>query len=270
MTRFRLDLAYDGTDFHGWAAQPGLRTVEGELTRAIEVALERGALPPSHQLVVAGRTDAGVHARAQVAHLDIEAKVTCGVRLVVQLVHLLPHDIVLHKLVPAPDGFDARFSAIGRTYFYRLWDSYSPIDPIARRSVTVLPVHLDTDAMAAAAASLIGLRDFAAFCRPHDGGTSIRHLRRFDVFPVDGTIECWLEADAFAHSMVRSLVGAVTQVGAGRRDIAWLAGMVAMTSRANDVPVLPPCGLTLEGVAYPPDDQLAARAEAARSLRSLP
>jgi len=270
MTRFRLDLAYDGTDFHGWAAQPGQRTVEGELQHAIATALVCCGLPGSQALVVAGRTDAGVHARAQVAHLDAEAESGDATRLASQIARLLPPDIALHRLLPAPDGFDARFSATGRTYCYRLWDATSPVDPITRRNVTRLPMNLDTGAMAVAGASLVGLRDFAAFCRPREVGTSIRQLRRFDVSRVGGTIECWLEADAFAHSMVRSLVGAVCEVGAARRDTDWLAHVAALPHRSGDVPVLPPGGLTLEAVTYPPDDQLAARAEQARQLRSLP
>jgi len=272
MTRFRLDLGYDGTDFHGWAAQTSLRTVQGTLMDAIARALADFGLPPDQVLVAAGRTDAGVHARRQVAHLDVEVpddRVTDFIR---RLAGLLPKDIALHSLAPAPPAFDARFGATGRTYCYRIWDAASlPFLPF-RLAVTILPVALDIDAMASAAATLLGLRDFAPFCRPREGATTIRQLRRFDVGRLQApsrTIECWLEADAFCHSMVRSLVGAVTAVGAGQRDLDWLARVAASDSRVSEVQVLPPGGLTLEDVTYPPDEELSRRAAEARQRRSL-
>jgi len=306
MTRYRIDLAYDGTDFHGWAAQPGQRTVEGVLRDAIVAALTTLGLPPECAITVAGRTDAGVHARGQVAHMDVRADPatplrsaqddengapsSCALRLraaqapsqdlATTLTRLisrgLPDEVSLHHVTPAPDGFDARFSATGRTYCYRLWDDVSVPFPALGRMVTPAPWRLDVDTMAQAAASLTGLRDFAPFCRSHDaakaaqGATTIRHLRRFDVARAEDpsrTIECWLEADAFCQSMVRSLVGAVVTIGGGRHDLAWLTAVASGTSRASDVPVLPPKGLTLEAVTYPPDDQLAARAEQARNTR---
>jgi len=284
MTRYRLDIAYDGTDFHGWAAQPGQRTVEGVLRDAIEAALTTLGLPPDCAITVAGRTDAGVHARGQVAHVDIPRhparSETESQDLATTLTRLisrgLPDDVFLHHVTPAPDGFDARFSATGRIYCYRLWDFNSVIFPPMQSAVTTVPEYLDIDAMAQAAASLVGLRDFAPFCRAHDaakaaqGATTIRHLRRFDVVRAadpSRTIECWLEADAFCQSMVRSLVGAVVTIGGGRHDLAWLETVAAGKARANDVPVLPPKGLTLEAVTYPPNDQLAARAEIARNTR---
>jgi len=279
MTRYRLDIAYDGTDFHGWAAQPGQRTVQGVLQDAIEEALTTLGLPPNCAITVAGRTDAGVHARGQVAHVDVSADPATSRRMTDLgrlLARNLPPDIVLHRAATAPDGFDARFSATGRTYCYRLWDDISVPFPALARVVTPAPWHLDIDAMAQAATTLVGLRDFAPFCRAPDatklaqGATTIRHLRRFDVARASDpsrTIECWLEADAFCQSMVRSLVGAVVTVGGGRHDLGWLAGVADGNTRANDVPVLPPGGLTLEAVTYPPDDQLAVRAELARNTR---
>jgi len=298
MTRYRLDLAYDGTDFHGWAAQPGQRTVQGVLQDAIAAALATLDLPPDCAITVAGRTDSGVHARGQVVHVDVQADPATPLRsaqddengapsscaksqdLVTTLTRLisrgLPGDVSLHHVTPAPDGFDARFSATGRTYCYRLWDDVSVPFPALGRMVTPAPWCLDVDTMAQAAASLTGLRDFAPFCRAHDaakaahGATTIRHLRRFDVVRAadpSRTIECWLEADAFCQSMVRSLVGAVVTIGGGRHDLAWLTGVATGKARASDVPVLPPKGLTLESVTYPPADQLAARAEIARNTR---
>ena len=278
MTRYRLDIAYDGTDFHGWATQPGIRTVQGVLQCTIAAALSDLSLPTQHSLTVAGRTDAGVHARDQVAHLDCELPVEKLGAMVALVKRHLPADIQLLAGRIAAPGFDARFSATGRTYCYRLWDLNSVVFPPLQRAVTIVPTDLDVDAMAQAGAGLVGLREFAPFCRAPSpartaqGATTIRHLRRFDVARLPDpsrTIECWLEADAFCQSMVRSLVGAVATVGAGRRNLAWLESVAAGHARANDVPVLPPGGLTLDAVTYPPDDQLASRAEQARSTRSL-
>ena len=278
MTRYRLDIAYDGTNFHGWAVQPGLRTVQGVLQDAIGTALATLGQSPESAITVAGRTDAGVHARGQVAHLDADLPVErlgAVARLVRQK---LPDDIQLLASQIAPPGFDARFSATGRTYCYRLWDFNSVIFPPMQSAVTTVPEHLDIGGMTQAASTLVGLHDFAPFCRAHEaakaarGATTIRHLRRFEVVRATDpsrTIECWLEADAFCQSMVRSLVGAVVAVGSGRRDLAWLAGIAAGQTRAGDVTVLPPDGLTLEAVTYPPNDQLAARATEARNTRSL-
>ena len=269
--RFRLDLAYDGTDFHGWAAQPGLRTVEGTLSDAIGAALPLVGCPSGHELVVAGRTDAGVHARAQVAHLDAAVDAGFAPELRRHVARLLPPDVALHTLTPARDGFDARFSATSRTYCYRLWDEASSPQPVLRWMVAQVPWRLDVDAMAGAATSLLGLHDFAAFCRPREGATTVRELRRAEVARgADGMIECRLTADAFCHSMVRSLVGALVAVGAGRRDAGWVASLLDRDVRANDVTVMPACGLTLEAVDYPPDDQLAARAQQARNRRDCP
>jgi len=272
MTRFRLDLAYDGSDFHGWATQPGLRTVQGQLEQFLAQALTDLRRPTKVELTVAGRTDAGVHARGQVAHFDADFDVAQVSILLRRLSSLLPVDLVVHRLVPMPTGFDARFSALGRAYCYRLWDAESLPSPVMRQMVTSWPGSLDVDRMAEAAASLLGLRDFAAFCRPREGATTIRTLRRFDVFRTTDAsrmIECWLEADAFCHSMVRSLVGAVATVGAGKRDLAWLEQAATASQRVNEVTVLAPGGLTLEAVTYPPNDQLASRAIEARQTRGM-
>ena len=184
---------------------------------------------------------------------------------------MLPDDVVVRRVSRAPDGFDARFSAIWRHYVYRLWDAGSRPDPLLRGHVVRVRERLDLEAMNQAAAMLIGLRDFAPFCRRNDFGTSIRHLTHFEMTRTDDDtqlIECHVQADAFCHSMVRSLVGAVWAVGAGRRDLAWLERVAAHPVRHNDVYVMPAHGLCLERVGYPPDDQLADRAEQARSLRT--
>lgn len=266
--RWRLDLAYDGTDFHGWASQHGLRTVQGELEGWISTVLR---LEEPAQLTVAGRTDAGVHARGQVAHLDLAAEHD-GQQLAYRLGRVLPADVVVHDIRCAPEGFDARFSAIWRRYVYRLWDADSRPDPLLRSQVTKVTERLDVDAMQAATGVLLGLRDFAPFCKHRVGATTIRELTKLQIRRLDdacGTVQIDVRADAFCHSMVRSLVGALWAVGAGRRDVDWLAAVAASPVRHPEVHVMRPEGLCLEEVGYPSDDRLAARAQQARAHRVL-
>lgn len=271
--RWRLDLAYDGTRFSGWAAQPGLRTVQGELALWLTRIL-RSADPID--LVVAGRTDAGVHARGQVAHFDVDESAVepfDGAELCRRLRRVLPEDIVVRQARRAPGGFDARFAAIWRRYAYRLWDASSTPDPLRRLDVATVSQHLDLAAMNAAGAALVGLRDFAPFCKRRDGATTIRTLFEASSVRLDdgpGTIWTTVRADAFCHSMVRSLMGAITAVGSGRRDLAWLSEVITSPARHSSVLVMPPGGLTLEEVGYPPETDLAARAQQARTVRTLP
>ncbi len=271
--RWRLDIAYDGSGFSGWAAQPGLRTVQGELELWLRRILRTDE---PVQLVCAGRTDAGVHARGQVAHVDLPAGLVPddGGQLLRRLRRGLADDLVVRRVSRTPDGFDARFAAVWRRYVYRLGDASTTIDPLHRSWVTRVADELNLEAMNAAAGELVGLRDFGAFCRRRDGATTIRtlldlHGVRVVDGPLAGVIEFTVRADAFCHSMVRSLVGALVTVGAGRRDRDWLAGVTRAAIRESSVPVLPPGGLTLEEVGYPDDEQLAARAREARSVREL-
>jgi tRNA pseudouridine38-40 synthase len=275
--RVRLDLGYDGTQFSGWAAQPGLRTVEGELSAALTTML-RSADPV--RLTVAGRTDAGVHARGQVAHVDPDPVAWAALpgrsdrppeaAALSRLHGILPADIVVRSVTVAPAGFDARFSALRRRYLYRLCDDPAAADPLRRRDTVVARRSLDVDAMHEAAQTLLGLHDFGAFCKRREGATTVRTLldytwRRAD----DGTLEATVVADAFCHSMVRSLVGAVVPVGEGRRPVQWPAQVLAAAVRDPGVAVMPPHGLSLEEVVYPPDDQLAARVAQSRAVRTL-
>ncbi len=265
MTRLRLDLGYDGTDFHGWAAQEGLRTVQGELEQWIQRVARLDHRP---RLTCAGRTDAGVHARGQVAHLDLaDTDEETAVTLERRLRRVLPPDLVVWRVRLAPVGFDARFSAIWRRYVYRLSDGL--VDPLQRRQVVSSRRPLDHQAMAAAASGLVGLHDFAAFCRRREGATTIRTLQRLDVVRTGDMVELTVVADAFCHSMVRSLVGALLRVGHGERSAEWPAMLLARDERAGEITVMPPGGLVLEEVGYPPDDQLAARALEARATRTL-
>jgi tRNA pseudouridine38-40 synthase len=220
-------------------------------------------------LTVAGRTDAGVHATGQVAHCDVPRGLWAEheQRLVRRLRGVLPPDIAVPAVTEAHPDFDARFSALGRHYVYRLTDDPSGPPPLRRADTVGWPRTLDTDAMALAAGLLLGEHDFAAFCRRREGATTIRTLLALDVVRNGPLISVAASADAFCHSMVRSLVGALLAVGEGRRPPEWPAGLVTRTERAGDVPVAPAGGLTLIRVDYPADDELAARSLVTRARR---
>ena len=259
--RVRLDIVYDGTDFSGWAVQPGRRTVQDELQTAVATVLRL----PAVQLTVAGRTDAGVHAIGQVAHCDVPELPPDLVR---RLAGVLPPDVRVRAARQVPDEFDARFAALWRRYVYRIVDAPNVVDPLLRRQVLGWPRPLDAAAMAAAAERLLGLHDFAGFCRRRAGATTIRTLTRLSVERAASEIACTVQADAFCHSMVRSLVGALIAVGEGRRPAEWPSSLLDRDRRADEVPVAPAHGLTLAEVGYPPDDELAARTEITRARRS--
>ena len=306
MVRLRLDLAYDGGAFYGWARQPTLRTVQGELEQALHTILRVPADDPDEplRLTVAGRTDTGVHALHQVCHLDVgEATlercvghmgVPAPEALFRRLSRMVPDDIAIHAVSVAPEGFDARFSALERTYVYRICDDARPVDPRMRGFVLALDDRLDLDAMNAAAAMTIGLHDFGSFATPNPGGTTIREVKRahwsripvsplvpgasggagtaggYTVPAAESGLVCFtIVADAFARNMVRSLVNACVKVGQGRKDLDWFAEKMATPLREGSTGPIAPQGLTLEHVAYPPDDHLAARAEAIRAKRTL-
>lgn len=272
--RIRLDLAYDGTDFSGWATQPGRRTVQGELTSALETVLRRPVA-----VTVAGRTDAGVHARGQVAHLDLPRPVweavvgrsdrTPAQALRSRLEGVLPRDVVVGGVREVPADFDARFSALWRRYTYRIADGERP-DPLTRAWVLRHRRPLDDGAMDLAVQGLLGEHDFLAYCKPREGATTIRTLQEASVTRVDEQVEVHVRADAFCHSMVRSIVAALLAVGEGRRDPAWPRRALEQVRRDAGVAVAPPVGLVLEEVGYPADDQLAAQARLARTVRVLP
>jgi tRNA pseudouridine38-40 synthase len=275
--RLRLDFGYDGTAFAGWAAQPGRRTVENELSVALTLLL-RASQPV--RLTVAGRTDAGVHARGAVAHVDVDP--TAWARLSgrtdrplaqaarARLNGVLPHDVVVHGVSLAPDGFHARYSAIQRRYLYRVCDRPEALDPLRRRDTVVHKRVLDVEAMHAAGQRLLGLADFAAFCKKREGATTIRTLLDYSwTRSADGTICATIVADAFCRSMARALVGAVIPVGEGRQPVQWPAQVLAAGQRAPGVVVMPPQGLSLEEVLYPLDADLGRRAKQARAKRSV-
>ncbi len=294
VVRLRLDIAYDGTDFSGWARQPDRRTVQGEIESALGRVLR---LDPAPALTVAGRTDAGVHARGQVAHVDVPVAALGGPvpegngapdpgeaaerlsRLARRLAGVLPPDVRVHRVSVAPEGFDARFSAAFRRYCYRVCDDPTGVDPLLRRQVLWYNRPLDVERMNAASARLLGEHDFAAFCRKREGATTIRELRRLEwdrEAPPPGAawrgglVTATVVADAFCHSMVRALVGALLAVGDGRRPVEWPAQVLAARVRDSGVHVAPAHGLCLEEVGYPPDGELARRAAQTRRVRTLP
>lgn len=276
--RIRLDIAYDGTHFRGWAKQPGLRTVQGTL----EDALAR-IVGSEVRFVVAGRTDAGVHAAGQVAHVDLDDAQWARIssrhgRAAVDPAGTIAHrmrgvlgsypDAVVRRSALAPDGFDARFSAVWRRYRYRLSDDVSGYDPARRLDTTGIRGELDVEAMDAAARSLIGLHDFAAYCKPREEATTIRTLLDFGWHrDADGVLVAEVRADAFCHSMVRALVGACVAVGEQRLDVTDLVVLRDALERTSRFKVLAARGLTLTEVGYPADDLLAVRAEQTRARR---
>jgi tRNA pseudouridine38-40 synthase len=289
--RLRIDLGYDGSGFSGWAAQPGRRTVEEVLAGVLGRVLR---LPGPPSLTVAGRTDAGVHARGQVVHTDVPASAwaalsgqsTAGQGAagqstvgqpparrdpVARLAAALPPDIRVHAVSPAPDGFDARFSALWRRYSYRVCDDPARADPLRRHETLWFFRRLDLAAMNEAAQAFLGEHDFAAFCRRRPGATTTRTLRvltwrRDD----DGTAIATVTADAFCHNMVRALAGCLLAVGDGSRPADWPAAVLAGQVRDPAVRVMPAFALVLEQVCYPSAGGLAARAEHTRRLRACP
>ncbi|MGC5343307.1 tRNA pseudouridine(38-40) synthase TruA [Streptomyces sp. DT171] len=271
LVRVRLDLSYDGRDFSGWAKQTSRRTVQGDIEDALRTVTRSSR---TYELTVAGRTDAGVHARGQVAHVDLPAEVWAehGDKLLRRMAGRLPQDVRIGRIAEAPAGFDARFSALWRRYAYRVSDRPGGVDPLLRGHVLWCDRPLDVDAMNAAAAGMTGEHDFAAYCRRREGATTIRTLQRlsWERDEVSGIITATVRADAFCHNMVRALVGAMLFVGDGHRPAGWPARVLAAGVRDSAVHVVRPHGLTLEEVAYPADELLAARSKEARNVRSLP
>jgi tRNA pseudouridine38-40 synthase len=270
--RVRLDVSYDGTDFSGWAAQPGQRTVAGVLADALaRLAGADGATG----LVCAGRTDAGVHATGQVCHVDLTVRAwrSLGESLPRRLGAVLPPDVRVRSAVEMPPDFDARFSALFRRYEYRVTDASWGAEPLRRRDTVAWPRPLDVDRLNAAAAGLLGEHDFAAFCRRKENAGTVRAItsltwRRGGDDGADGTLVATVQADAFCQSMVRSLVGAMLVVGDGRREPDWPASLLSRRERAGEVTVAPAHGLTLVRVGYP-SDRYGERAEATRRRRQL-
>ncbi|MCQ4210014.1 MULTISPECIES: tRNA pseudouridine(38-40) synthase TruA [Streptomyces] len=269
--RVRLDLSYDGKDFSGWAKQAGgRRTVQGEIEDALRTVTRSAE---TYELTVAGRTDSGVHARGQVAHVDLPVDVWAehAEKLLKRLAGRLSKDVRIWSAAEAPSGFNARFSAVWRRYAYRVTDHPGGVDPLLRGHVLWHDWPLDVDAMNEAARRLLGEHDFAAYCKRREGATTIRTLQELSlVRGDDGIITATVRADAFCHNMVRSLIGALLFVGDGHRGSDWPGKVLAAGVRDSAVHVVRPHGLTLEEVGYPADELLAARNLEARNRRTLP
>ena len=301
--RVRMDLAYDGTFFRGWAAQPGLRTVQGELTEALSTILR---VPV--QLTVAGRTDAGVHASHQVVHFDVDTEAWQALagrngvdpaqalrrrtqallkraanpkttsRPELGLVALGESagngaDIVVGAVSQVGGDFDARFSALRRTYRYRVADGVARHDPRLRSSVLWTEQELDLEAMNRSLQPLLGEHEFLSYCKPRQGASTIRSLLAAAWSRPESGVDAGLavfevSADAFCHHMVRSLVGATLTVGQGRNSEEWPAELLARRSRELAAPLAPAHGLTLEAITYPEPRRWAEQAQAARVLRT--
>jgi len=272
--RIRIDFAYDGTDFSGWALQPDLRTVQGEM----QAALARALRVDEVWVTVAGRTDAGVHARGQVLHLDVEeAQLVAAAgrspqspvdALTRRLNGILPPDIRVHRSTVAPAYFDARFSATWRRYAYRIADDPAGYDPLRRHHVLHWPRPLDLETMNVAAADLVGLHDFATFCKARPDSTTIRELRSLVwVREPDGSVTATVLADAFCHSMVRALIGCLIAIGEGRKPVSWAREQLQARTRSSAIHIASARGLTLEEVGYPPAEELEGRLLITRNRR---
>ncbi|WP_284979018.1 tRNA pseudouridine synthase A [Arthrobacter sp. fls2-241-R2A-200] len=278
--RVRLDLSYDGAPFSGWALQPGLQTVQGSLEQALALLFQRPV-----RVTVAGRTDAGVHARGQVVHLDVseaewlalprghelDPAVALLRRLRGALSRILGEltgAVEVHDAGLAPEGFDARFSALWRRYSYRIADGPQRWDPVLRGITLWHKSAVDVDAMNEGSQALLGLNDFRSYCKPREGATTVRELQKLSFARrPDGVILATVQADAFCHNMVRSLVGSALRVGEGLESPGWLLERLLERKRDAKSILAAPHPLVLEEVAYPSDSELLARAELTRARR---
>jgi tRNA pseudouridine38-40 synthase len=253
--RLRLDLAYDGTSFYGWGKQPDRRTVQEEVEKAIAIISQSKI-----DSIVAGRTDAGVHATGQVIHVDVPESINLD-EIAYKLNRILDTDVRVMSVSIAPPAFHARFSALRRHYTYRILDANKVIPPLNRYDVAPWYKPLAVDQLNEASALLLGDHDFAAYCKFREGATTIRQLQRFEwIRDSDGYLVGDIVADAFCYSMVRNLVGAVVCVADGRFGPEWIQETLANKVRVSDSLVFPACGLTLRQVDYPSDSELLERA----------
>jgi tRNA pseudouridine38-40 synthase len=253
--RLRLDLSYDGTNFSGWAVQPDRRTVQQVIEDAISTVAQAKA-----ETIVAGRTDAGVHATGQVIHVDLPESLELS-DLAYKLNRILDEDIRINQISIAPPAFHARFSALRRYYEYRILDENKVIPPLARFNTESWYRPLDVDVMNQASALLLGTHNYAAFCKFREGATTIRTLETYSWRrDSDGYLIGDVIADAFCYSMVRNLVGAIVCVADGRKDLSWITTLLEDKERVSDSLVFPARGLSLYKVDYPTDAELLERA----------
>lgn len=297
--RVRIDFSYDGGPFAGWAKQPGLITVQGVLEEALALIFR----VPIYT-TVAGRTDAGVHALHQVVHFDVTrsawerlpgkslnldpgnalrrklrgalsralADAEAELGLPTRLQGYLQKAITVTECREVPADFDARFSALERSYRYLIEDHQEErgSNPLNRHLAWQVNAELDLELMNRAAQELLGLNDFLSFCKPRAGSTTIRELRELSFERrEDGLIEATIRADAFCHNMVRTLIASLIMVGEGARDIAWLQSRISVPVRDSQVRLAAPRGLALARISYPEASGYATQANRARNLRTL-
>ena len=254
--RLRIDLSYDGTNFSGWGRQPDRRTVQQTVEEAISTVAQHKA-----ETIVAGRTDAGVHATGQVIHVDLPESLELT-DLAYKLNRILDEDIRINNIEIAPAAFHARFSALRRYYEYRILDENKVIPPLARFNTESWYRPLDVDVMNNASALLLGTHNYAAFCKFREGATTIRTLETFQWRrDRDGYLVGDVVADAFCYSMVRNLVGAIVCVADGRKGASWITTLLEDKERVSDSLVFPGRGLTLYKVDYPDAAELLERAK---------
>ena len=253
--RLRIDLAYDGTNFYGWGKQPDRRSVQEEVEKAIGTITQTKI-----ESIVAGRTDAGVHASGQVIHVDVPESINLD-EIAYKLNRILDEDIRIMEVSIAPEAFHARFSALRRSYTYKILDKNLPVPPINRFDIASWYRPLEVKLLNEASALVLGHHDFAAFCKFREGGTTIRTLEKFHWERQRDLLVATIVADAFCYSMVRNLVGAAVCVADGRKEPAWIGELLANKERVSDSLVFPARGLTLTSVEYPSNDQLLERAK---------
>ncbi|MBW3562093.1 MAG: tRNA pseudouridine(38-40) synthase TruA [Actinobacteria bacterium] len=251
MLRLRIDLAYDGAPFHGFARQSDLPTVQGELDGALSRVLDQPV-----DTTCAGRTDRGVHATAQVVHLDVDGSVDAARRALEDLDDarrrldlMVGPAVTIWAVRLVPEAFDARFSATERRYRYRVIDA-PLVHPLRRYDAWHLGEALSVAAMQRGARRLVGEHDFASFCRARHGQTTVRRIDEVVVSRREDTVQIRVRGPAFCHQMVRSLTGALVAVGSGRHEPDWVGELLAARDRQRAPAVAPPEGLTLEGVSY--------------------
>ena len=266
--RLRLSINYDGTDFVGWATQSNQRTVAGVINKTLSTIFRTPLF-----ICVAGRTDSGVHASGQVAHIDIPNNSifyaylknslptikTEFTSLIKKLAKILPKDICIYNIVRVPISFNARFSALRRHYTYKISLAPYGVMPHEVRFVTTWSRHLNIDRVILASQKLLGLNDFKAFCRYRTKATTIRNLQRLDWVRNGTNITAYITADAFCWNMVRSLVGALLIVGSGEKSSNWIIDILTKKSRSSEFCMAPACGLSLTKVDYPSGEGLFTR-----------
>jgi tRNA pseudouridine38-40 synthase len=274
LIRYRINLAYDGTAYYGWARQSGHKTVQQSLLDALTLVF--GESTNDFSMRVAGRTDAGVHAYAQVAHIDVSAaqikRLGRTKSIAFRLNSILDRDIRIHSFEIAPPGFHARFSATFRRYPFRIADGPVAKDPLQGRYTLWLAHELDLDLMRDGAKEFIGLHDFNSFCKARAGATTIRRMKSIKITrnpDLGGVIEIELIADAFCHNMVRAIVGGLIAVAQGSAEKSEITHVLKVAQKRAPFKVATPEGLTLVEIGYPADDKLEEQAAITRKKRQL-